>query len=495
VVLNGLRGLDLPLNSLDEALNLVLGEKVLEGGVAGRDFFTLYSHGGYFVMAEAFRGLGVSAETERLVGLTYHLAIVLGIVYLARRLGHLVSLAAGLLAFSILSWIGTAAFPWFGGLALSIWSLALVASATRARRCPPSVGPLWVVGVAGVLASLCGSWRVEMLALALAPLPMLGWSRRLVAFAFGALAGLTPLLWWAGAAGPSVLKDILFMRGRVDFQARLSDNPPLVWVLLGWSLLGLALVLAVVVRRRQRFELSLIAFCVLLVPQMLQRLDMAHVVFSGAVIAPLVSVLTWSWLGDVTGASSTTPATTGAAGPRMARRVRLLLGWSLLVVLVARMPALVSGPTVESARISSGSRTMPVGEEEADLLADVLAGVRSVAPAGSRLFVGSQDLAAPSLTDIRLYYLLPEYQRNAYFLYLPPGVAGAAGSGLAQDIDRSDVAVLCRFGPELQAAMFPRIPRGSEDANEVVRQKFLKVRSVGGYDIYVRKATDTKPAL
>ena len=64
---------------------------------------------------------------------------------------------------------------------------------------------------------------------------------------------------------------------------------------------------------------------------------------------------------------------------------------------------------------------------------------------GDRIVVGPADLSRTIYSDVAVYYLFPELVPATYFIEMDPGLADAAGSGLAEDIESADWLVLTNF--------------------------------------------------
>jgi hypothetical protein len=69
---------------MDEAALLVYPDLMLQGKIAYRDFETFYPPANLCTLAAAFRFLGISITTERIVGILYRLALFAGLYVAAR---------------------------------------------------------------------------------------------------------------------------------------------------------------------------------------------------------------------------------------------------------------------------------------------------------------------------------------------------------------------------------------------------------------------------
>ena len=57
---------------------------------------------------------------------------------------------------------------------------------------------------------------------------------------------------------------------------------------------------------------------------------------------------------------------------------------------------------------------------------------------GQRLIVGPRPLNRTPYSDAFLYYLFPEMVPGTRYIEMDPGIADAPGSGLAEELERSD---------------------------------------------------------
>ncbi len=127
--------LRLPVVPQDEGTLLVYPVQMLRGAVPNRAFVSVYGTVNLWVLALAFKVLGVSVTTERLVGLAYRIVIVVGLVTLVwRRHGAPAAVVAGgtaVLFFAGL--LGLVAYAWLAALAFASVALALLAVPTGGR--------------------------------------------------------------------------------------------------------------------------------------------------------------------------------------------------------------------------------------------------------------------------------------------------------------------------------------------------------------------------
>jgi hypothetical protein len=97
---------------------------------------------------------------------------------------------------------------------------------------------------------------------------------------------------------------------------------------------------------------------------------------------------------------------------------------------------------------------------------------------GDRLFVGPGDLRLTPYSEAFLYYLLPELDPATRYIEMDPGVADAAGSGLAEDLASADVVILSRVWDAWVEPNDSRIV-GSDEPVRVLEEQFCQVGAFG----------------
>ncbi len=439
---------------------------VSRGATPNVDFYTAYARLGYDFLGVWYRVLGYTLTSERLAGLLYQVAVVVGVWALTRRFGDRIAIGSGLLCIVLMP-TDLTAFAWLGGLALAVWSLVLVRS--EAGRLS------WMVG--GLLAGLSVGWRYEMtLVVGLALLPFIWRHPRAPFVVMGGLAGFMPtalhLLDVGGAAWDNVSG-----RMGVNFQLEASSVPVHVYLGLAVGSTALAGIAARAFMCRTREDWAWVLVCLAVLPQALQRIDVYHFGFAAVVIYPLAF----------------------AAGMDLARRwtdrlhVRLVA--SALAILLT-VPALflvgwvvTASTRFETQSIASGSRTITVRADRAEATQALLDDVRDVVPPGSDLFVGTDQMGRTSFNSFPIYYLLSEdYRFPSYYLELAAGVAERDRSGLSDDIRSADALILATFDPEVGDRLFPFAPKGFTEHNQTVREHFEQVSTHGALTLYVRRS-------
>lgn len=456
------------LTEQDEALLLVYPEHILAGAVPNRDFFTVYGPGGFWLLAAVFKVAGPTVLAERVVGLGYHVALSTGVYRLIQPWGNRrLACAAGSACALILLPLGLGAYAWLGAVALVVWSIGLL-----------TVSECALPACAGLLGGLAVAWRLEIVVpLVAASVPLLWRTPAAKRWAIGAAIGLMPLAAHSVVAGSALYRDIF-----VDRLLATNTGLPFSAHRLGAATgvavcVGAVTALCIVgVRDRSRRSLALAVLSVAVLPQAFQRIDQEHVRYVACLVVPLAGAALVARL-----PKSSWPPLAYRRGPAigLATALGVLLALTgLSIAFAAENPA---------RWVDHEGRAIPVSTDwERQDLQELLMVVTRDVPAGSRIFVGAEDMSVATLSDVRLYHLLPEFQARSYYLELPPGVAEVRGSGLAQDIAGADALLLDDVPKSRGRALFPLVPPGDDAANIEVRRHFCAVDRVGTTTLYRR---------
>jgi hypothetical protein len=463
-------------SSMEEGFMLVFPRLVQQGRVPNVDFLHLYGPASLDALAVWYRIFGDSLESERTFGLIQHLGIILAIYALARVAGHLAATGAALVAtVLIMTPIGLSALAWHGGVALGLWAIVF---AIRGRQGDQRYRDWWW---AGGLAGLALGFRPDLvLALTLA-LAFAVWRRRVQLWCLvaGLCVGLVPLLWHLADAGPGnafegmVADPVVRLRpgrelprppswGIIDgaLQAVAEGVPP------AWPLPAMAashqlfiwffavIAIAVVVplgawwiRRRDKPAPRAAATALLvaglfglgILPQALQRPDSTHLAW--------VAVVSWSLLVPLLALWRTEHA------PAPAGRSVLATAFVAVLMLVI-CPFYTYRHHLLHTRVAFGDLPPPFLVERdgrkfwfgdktvADGLDEMIADLAERSEPGDRLIVGPADLSRTIYSDVSIYYLFPELVPGTKYIEMDPGLADREGSGLAEEIARSDFLVL-----------------------------------------------------
>jgi hypothetical protein len=212
--------------------------------------------------------------------------------------------------------------------------------------------------------------------------------------------------------------------------------------------------------------------CLGLLPQALQRADAEHFLFVAVVILPIALA---EWL----------PDRLGHQGDRITRPAVIV---SCLVVIASglALAAVVPRPTVAR----HGDRVLlAASTADATALEEAATRVRSHLRRDDRLFVGLTDMSQAGVNAAFLYFLLPRYIPNAYYLDLAPGVSERAGSRLLSDVKQADVLVLTSYTSRQRRATFPYVREGSQLVNHYVAQHYCPVDRFGRFTVYLRRCS------
>lgn len=451
-----------PTMSMDELALLIYPDLVNAGRLPNQDFFTPYGPGTFWPLAVVYEiAGGPSVQTERLVGLAYHVLLALAVAALCRRRGRWISVGAGALAGLLAGGLMLPAYGWLLGLAAVMWSVV----AGQDRR--------WFT--AGVLSAVACTARPELLA-AVVAVAVTQWprGRDLLRLASGFVVGLLPLLVHVTLVGGdlarNVLLDRLGQRTGLPFPPRTAD------LALAYAVLGLcvALLIYFAVSRRSRYEATLAALSVVILPQALQRADRVHLLFVAVVVVPLAAAgLCEAYRNRGTLELTGTFGAWACAG-------------SCLLLVVSGAVLWAVAPRAVVLRIDE--RSMYVASEEIarDLRSITDAVVRET-ESGESMLIGTTDSSLPAVTPTYFYFLLPQYMPDAYYLELAPGMSERAGSRLIEDYRAAEVLVLSRFGREQSSAAFPFLEPGADIVNRYVRDHFCHRASVAEFvEIYRR---------
>jgi len=509
--------------SMEEGFMLVFPTLVQRGKVPNVDFLHLYGPASLDALALWFRSFGDSLESERTFGLLQHLAVIFGIYALCRVAGHAAAAGAAIVAtFLIITPIGLSALAWHGALGLGLWATVF---AVRARH-TGSLGAVWVAGglaglalgfrpdlaVAVVLALAFATWAVNPAGASEAALRV-----RVGVLVGGGVVGLLPM--WAhllrAGVGPAIdgmlVDPVVRLRpgrelprppswDRVDgaLQAVAESLPP--W----WELPALAAskqlflwfwavtlaaagvaALAVALYRRhsdgapdrpQWFAVAATAlFGLGILPQALQRPDSTHLAW--------VAVVSWSVLVAIV-ALVLRPRLAALHGGAAGLVGTAALGLVMFVVcpfFTYRTYLLHTRVAVQDLplpfEIERGGRRFWVGDPAvARGVAAMIPDLEALSEPGDRLFVGPGDLRRTIYADTYIYWLFSELEPATYYIEMDPGLADAAGSGMAQDIARADFVVLTNtWGGWIEPNA--SVELGSPEHNQAVADNFCLVGS------------------
>ena len=466
--------------SMEEGFMLVFPTLVQEGKIPNVDFLHLYGPASLDTLALWFRLFGDSLESERTFGLLQHLGIIFGIYTIARAFGHIVATGAAIVAtFLILTPIGLSALAWHGGVALGLWAIVFAQRARATGR-----GANW--WVAGVLAGLALGFRPDLVVALGLSLGWATWGRRadLKVFAAGAAVGLLPMWVHLVRAGPvdavdgMLIDPVVRLRpgrelprppswGQVDgaLQAVAESLPP--WwrfpaleashqlFLWFWAVIAITIAVAGWAVRNHRHGGSQIGgpsdvlvtaalFGLGILPQALQRPDSTHLAWVG--------VVSWSLAVVVVAETLRRRQFFSRPGTFWLPAVVATACVGLLMFVVC--PFYTYRTYLLHSRVAFGNLPVPfeierdgrrfwVGDPAvASAVGQMMPDLEARMQPGDSLFVGPGDLSRTVYADTYIYWLFSELEPATYFIEMDPGLADAAGSGMAEEIATADFVVL-----------------------------------------------------
>jgi hypothetical protein len=529
-LLLALRGLmRLPGPPMEEGFMLTFPERLRRGEIPNRDFLHLYGPGSLWTLAGVYEVFGAKLEVQRLFGLLQQAGVAFGVFAVARWWGRKVAVVCALLAMMImLPPAGLTAFAWTGGVALGLVGLAVGLHARTTTEDRRGVALAIVAGVAFGLAFLFRLDVVVACGLAAAVLVWGAPRRRAVALLASAAATASLVLVQFAMAGfgnafrGMVLEPVFDLRpgrrlpvppswGTLDgFLQRVGDIPDrLPWPvptlpssnqLFLWFFANLAAIAVLVgvgvwsVRRdpasiRARAVLASGLFSLGMISQTLQRPDSTHIAWVSCVSIGLLPIALMELLRARDARTTRAPlgrhAWLAACGlpavalallaPNFTYRsygdfVAQSFGYHRTSYLVERngVRFYYGDPTV----VDAANAMLPVLDD--------------LVKPGDRLFVGPADLRKTVTSEAWFYALYPEAIPGTYFIEMDPGIANAPGSRLADDLRRSDVAVLSRIWQNWDEANDSAKP-GDPRPNRVLREDFCPVATFEPwFEVYQR---------
>ena len=219
-------------------------------------------------------------------------------------------------------------------------------------------------------------------------------------------------------------------------------------------------------------------FCLGTMPQVVQRVDTAHLSWVSAVPFGLLPAALLEWyrmrdgkLGLVRAALPLLP---------------LVIMFTLIPHYSVRWYADYTGQsfgykTEGIQAITNRGRTFYYGRiDAADAAQAMIADIEQVTEPGERLIVGSGDLRRTPYTETFFYYLLPQLEPGTHYLEMEPGITNADDSGLADELREADVFIASTLydnWDEPNASM----DAGSDEPNQVLADEFCLYQSYGTY--------------
>jgi len=338
--------------------------------------------------------------------------------------------------------------------------------------------------------------RHEFAALALVsaiPLLWLGGRTARRRYALGFLAGVAPYLPHAAIVGPSGLlrnfHDLIdSVPGRKLPVPFLSTDSGELLVAYMAAVVALSMVGAALVATRNGgvegpLLLSVALFSAGLLPYVLSRPDVPHILPSAFVPVSLLPVLgvvaarTW--------------------GRRRTVELTLVLAiiagvLGFLAPEVVRVPAeeqlglAIRGDGRTAFEVEHAGRSFRLASEDAARHASVvLSRLDEFAAPGDTVFVGPRDLRRAIYNDTWLYFLLPELVPATFYLEFNPGGANGEDSGLAEELASADFVILTnRWEGWIEPNESRRL--GPDEPNTVVASLFCAEAETASFALYRR---------
>jgi hypothetical protein len=219
-------------------------------------------------------------------------------------------------------------------------------------------------------------------------------------------------------------------------------------------------------------------FCLGTMPQVVQRVDTAHLAWVSAVPFGLLPAALTDWYRN----REVRPAAVRALLPLLP----LVIMFTLIPHYSLRWYADYAGQsfgykTDNIRSITNRGRTFYYGRvDAADAAIALLADVERETEPGDRLIVGTGDLRFTPYTETFFYYLLPQLEPGTHYMEMEPGITNAEDSGLADELREADVYIASTLYDdwnEPNASM----DEGSDEPNQVLEEEFCLRGSYGTY--------------
>lgn len=452
--------LHLPAQTQDEIVVLLYAELISNGRVPNEDFFTPYGPGTFWPLALLFELLGEpSLAVARGLALTYHVVLALGVWALACHFGRVPGLMAGVLSGILVGALELVVYGWVAALSATVWCLA------ACLRGKPFM--------AGVLAAIACTVRLEFVLVVVPLLVVVGRPGSIRRLASGLLLGAVPLAVHTGVAGKELFRNVFVDRLAVDVRPPISGTPAWLWAGLVVIALSAAALTWIAIQRRRREDLAIALLVMLLLPQVLQRIDREHFLFVAVAAMPLgLAALT---------------ASLSSEGRFPLLPVRAMVRFGAVAVILLGLFAYSAMPRAHQMVV--GNRTLlVVSAEEAAAIDDAIDTIDQHREASDQVLLGVENMRRPGVTPVYLYFLRPEWVPEAYFLEYAPGFTETSGSPLLRDLERANMLALNSFPRELSERLFGD-RMGSALADAYVDKHFCRAAGTPWLNVYRRCAT------
>lgn len=509
--------------SMEEGHMLSFPAEVLKGNVANRDFLHLYGPGSLWVLAGAFKVFGTTLATERAIGWLQHALLAFGLWALVRPVGRWWAATAGALsALIVITPVGLAAMAWNGAIAAGAWAVALGARSVAASGRGDERRATWLSAGAGVCAGVALLYRPDLVLAVGAALALLWWhsQRRQRLWMLGATFATSALvLIHVAMAGVAASWTGMFVEPVFELRAGRSLPVPPSWdrvdgyfqksgllrtegwpfpmigvpkQIVVWFWLSVLVTIGLVVAawwmgRDERVRalpptLGLRAgalYAALLVSQILQRPDSAHLAWVTTVSFPVALAV------GVVVARAVRPAWAE-------RTIAAIAAAGLAALLFVAIPFFPVRAYVDVVshglrgdpfgfRIERDGRTFYLADADAARAAqEVVDRLGEELTPGEVLVESPIDLSRTVYSDAYVYYLFPELEVGTHFIEMDPGVSNARDSGFAEEVANADWLILTRRWEAWEESNDARVP-GDPRPNRIVERDFCVELDAGAY--------------
>jgi hypothetical protein len=477
---------------MDEATLLVYPELMLQGKIAYRDFETFYLPANLCTLAAAFRVLGISITTERVVGIMYRLALFAGLYVAAHAWGKIAAAGVVAIAAFVLLPLSLSANAWIMALALALGSVSLLAQSLLS---PARSGTV----IAGLMGGFAILFRVDI-----APAVIVSGAALLLClqagkwrlYALGLILGCAPLLFWVVKAGVGRVIENLFLYPvvysspgrRLPLLGEKAEIPLYLCAIVSSAILLLVSGAAATWQKREEHNrvlllaLGCLAICV--TPQVFQRAEPFHAAMVAPVTFALLPVLAAAPL--ILKKSKFAPLLAGLMTAACFSILFSICPGSSEIFDQSLHNQLVRSELLEY-MARGGERSFPLSSPiDARAVTRICAALTQHSQNGERLFVGPRDLRQTNYNDVYFYYLLPQLAPSTYFVEMNPLSANRADSRLASDISRADWLILDSQLNESRESN-ASLQLGPEAPNVVVRNQFVQVAQLNQFSIFHRR--------
>ncbi|MEZ5322732.1 MAG: hypothetical protein R2698_11800 [Microthrixaceae bacterium] len=514
---------------MEEGFMLAFPQRILAGELPHRDFLHLYGPGSLYVLAGVFKVFGSTLGVERAVGLVQHGLLIAAVYLFARRWGRPVGATAALTTLLIaISPLGLSAMAWNGAIALGACSVLAASSCLDRPRRAAAIAAGVCAGAALLyrpdlvvaigLSALAWWWttrrdeaqrcprRVSLLAIlstGLLVVPFViavGPGRAFEGMVTQPVFDLRPGRALPVPPGWSAPDGFLQNAGKLRVSAWPLPMPGIGAQIAMWFWLvplSIAVVGFVAVRNWRRDRASPTgraltigaAFGLGLLGQALQRPDTAHLSWVSCWTFAMIPVAVSAQLVQRRGR---TPASASVSSRRSQVLRNAAAVAPVAVILLAVIPfyplrtyadlvGQTFGHNVFGYPIRRGERVFYYGSADAaDAAQRIVDRLSADSRPGQTLIVGPIDFARTPYSDAFFYALFPELEPGTRYIEMDPGIADAAGSGLADELRHDDWLIQSRVWSNWDEPNRSR-ESGDPTPDKVVAAQFCTVLDTGPF--------------